>query len=79
MPFPGFAEDGGFMAYGPHVGDMFRQAADVMATILRGARPGDIPIERPTRFELIVNLRTARTLGLTVPPSLLVRADRVLE
>lgn len=79
MPFTGFAEDGGFMAYGPHLGGMFRQAGDVMVNVLRGTRPGDIPIERPTRFELTVNLRTAKVLGLTVPPSVLIRADQVLE
>jgi putative ABC transport system substrate-binding protein len=79
MPFTGFAEDGGFMAYGPHLGSMFRQAGGVMASVLRGTRAGDIPIEPPARFELAVNLRTARTLGLTVPPSVLIRADQVLD
>jgi putative ABC transport system substrate-binding protein len=79
MPFTGFAEDGGLMSYGPHVGGMFGQAAEVMANVLRGARVGDIPVVRPTRFQLTFNLRTARTLGITVPPSLLIRADQVLE
>ena len=79
MPFSGFAEDGGLMAYGPHVTTMFRQAGSVMVKVLRGARPGEIPIERPTRFELIVNSRTAKALGLTIPPSILLRVDRVIE
>jgi putative ABC transport system substrate-binding protein len=79
MPFTGFAEDGGLMAYGPHLGSMFRQAADVMASLLRGGRPAHTPIERPSRFELTVNLRTAKALGLTIPPSLLLRADQTIE
>jgi putative ABC transport system substrate-binding protein len=79
MPFPNFADDGGLMAYGPHLTSMFRQAGTVMARILQGARPGDIPIERPTRFEFVINLSTARVLGVTIPQSLLVRADRVIE
>ncbi len=79
MPFPIFVDDGGFMAYGPHLTSMFRQAGGVMAKILRGAQPREIPIERPTRFELAINLRTARALGIAVPPALTVRADRVIE
>jgi putative ABC transport system substrate-binding protein len=79
MAFPEFSEEGGLIAYGPNVAGMFRQAGDVMVKILRGARPAEIPIERPVRFELIVNRRTAASLGLTVPHSLLVRADRVVE
>lgn len=79
MPFPGFAEDGGLMAYGPHLGSMFRQAAGVMVKVLRGARPGEIPIQPPGRFELIVNSKTAKGLGLTIPQSLLLRADRVIQ
>ncbi len=79
MPFPNFADDGGLMAYGPHLSRMFRQAAGVMVKVLHGAQPREIPIERPTRFELAVNLKTARTLGITIPQSLLVRADRVIE
>ena len=67
------------IAYGPDVPSMFRQAGDVMVKVLRGTRPAEIPIERPARFELIVNRKTAASLGLTVPPSLLVRADRVIE
>lgn len=79
MPFSGFAEDGGLMAYGPHLTTMFRQAGDVMVKVLRGARPGEIPIERPTRFELVVNSRTAKALGLPIPASILLRAERVIE
>jgi putative ABC transport system substrate-binding protein len=79
MPFPGFADDGGLMAYGPHLTSMFRQAGGVMAKVLQGARPGEIPIERPTRFEMVVNLKTAKALGIAIPQSLLVRADRVVE
>jgi putative ABC transport system substrate-binding protein len=67
------------IAYGPDVPSMLRQAGDVMVNVLRGARPAEIPIERPARFELIVNRKTAAGLGLTIPQSLLVRADRVVE
>jgi putative tryptophan/tyrosine transport system substrate-binding protein len=79
MAFPEFAEEGGLMAYGPDVPAMFRQAGDVMVKVLRGVAPGEIPIERPARFELIVNRKTAASLGLTVPRSLLARADKVIE
>lgn len=79
MPFPIFADDGGLIAYGPHLTSMFRQAGGVMAKVLQGARPGEIPIERPTRFELVVNLRTARVLGINIPPAITVRADRLIE
>lgn len=79
MPFPEFAVHGGLMAYGPDIPAMFRQAGDVMVRVLRGTRPGDIPMELPARFELVVNRRVAANLGLSVPPSLLARADRVIE
>lgn len=79
MPFPPFADDGGLMAYGPHLTSMFRQAGSVMAKVLQGARPKEIPIERPTRFELAINMKTAKFLGITFPQSLRVRADRVIE
>ena len=79
MAFPEFAEEGGLIAYGPNVPAMFRQAGDVMAKVLRGTSPAEIPIERPARFELIVNRKTATSLALTVPRSLLARADRVIE
>ena len=79
MAFPEFAEEGGLIAYGPNVPAMFRQAGDVMAKVLRGTSPAEIPIERPARFELVVNRKTAAALALTVPRSLLARADRVIE
>jgi ABC-type uncharacterized transport system substrate-binding protein len=79
MPFAGFAEDGGLMAYGPDIATIYEQAGDVMAKVLRGTRPGVMPIERPTRFKLIVNLKTARALELTIPDSVLLRADEVIR
>jgi putative ABC transport system substrate-binding protein len=67
------------MSYGPNFPDLFRRAAEQVDKVLRGVRPGDIPIEQPTKFDLAINLTTAKALGLTVPPSLLAQADDVIE
>ncbi len=72
-------EAGGFMAYGPNFPDLFRRAAILVDKILKGARPADLPVEQPTKFALIVNLKTAKALGLTIPPSVLIRADEIIQ
>ena len=77
--FVEFAEAGGLMVYGPSLREAFRRCGGYVARILRGARPGDLPIERPEKFDLVINRKTARALGLAIPPALRQRADQVIE
>jgi len=74
-----YVDDGGLLAYGQNIPDSFRQAAGYVDRILKGAKPADLPIQQPTRFDFVVNLKTAKELGLTIPPSILDRVDEVIE
>ena len=74
-----FARDGGLLSYGTDQVDIFRRAASYVDHILRGAKPGDLPVQLPTKLEMVVNLKTAKAFGLAVPPSIMLRADEVIE
>jgi ABC-type uncharacterized transport system substrate-binding protein len=74
-----YTDDGGLISYAAHFEDFFRRTATYVDKILKGAQPADLPVERPIKFELVINLKTTKTLGLTIPPTLLFQADRVIQ
>jgi putative ABC transport system substrate-binding protein len=76
---PAFAREGGLLSYGPDVVDTYRRAASYVDRILRGEKPGDLPVQFPVKYEMVVNLKAAKALGLTIPQSILLRADEVIE
>jgi putative ABC transport system substrate-binding protein len=79
FPQSEWVEDGGLMSYAPNYADLFRRAATYVDKILKGAKPADLPVEQPTKFEFIINLKAAKQIGLTIPPNVLARADRVIR
>jgi putative ABC transport system substrate-binding protein len=78
-PLRQYAEVGGLIAYGPSIPELHRRAATYVDKILRGAKPADLPVEQPTKFELVINMKTAKALRLTIPQTLLLRADQIIE